>query len=260
MRYAFLLIGFGVLGVCWVPPAQGAEGELPPGADLRPIFQQYDLASRRQGARPTCSVFTVAGAIEFAAAKREGHGTRLSVEFLNWAANAACRETNDGGFFSDLWKGYAAYGISTEAEMPYRDKFRPVVPPEAGAVADAKTRLNLGLQLHWIKEWNVNTGLTQSHVASIKRTLSEGWPVCGGFRWPKQAMWEKDVLQMCASNTVYDGHSVLLVGYRDEAAQDGGGVFIFRNTSGKGRDGFMPYAYARAYMNDAVWVGAEAKK
>jgi len=26
------------------------------------------------------------------------------------------------------------------------------------AMADAKTRLGLGLRLHWIKEWNVNTG------------------------------------------------------------------------------------------------------
>jgi C1A family cysteine protease len=62
---------------------------------------------------------------------------------------------------------------------------------------------------------------------------------------------------MCPSNAVRDGHSVLLAGYRDDAAQPGGGVFIFRNTSREGRDGFMPYAYARLYMNDAVWVDFE---
>jgi C1A family cysteine protease len=68
------------------------------------------------------------------------------------------------------------------------------------------------------------------------------------------AQWTEDVLQMCPSNAVRDGHSVLLAGYRDDAAQPGGGVFIFRNTSHDGADGFMPYAYARLYMNDAVWV------
>jgi hypothetical protein len=52
---------------------------------------------------------------------------------------------------------------------------------------------------------------------------------------------------------------VLLVGYRDDSAQPGGGVFIFRNTSGAARDGFMPYIYARAYMNDAAWVDHEAR-
>ncbi|HEY5481198.1 MAG TPA: hypothetical protein VIL39_06945, partial [Verrucomicrobiae bacterium] len=68
-----------------------------------------------------------------------------------------------------------------------------------------------------------------------------------------------NVLQMCPSNAVRDGHSVLLVGYRDDAAQPGGGVFIFRNTSRSGQDGWMPYAYAREYMNDAVWVDFERR-
>jgi hypothetical protein len=117
----------------------------------------------------------------------------------------------------------------------------------------------LGLQLHWIKEWNVNTGLTDEHLAGIRRTLSEGWPVCGGFRWPKQAKWVDGVLQMCPSNAVYDGHSVLLVGYRDDARQPGGGVFMFRNTAGDGHDGSMPYAYAQAFMNDAAWVDYEGR-
>jgi len=31
-------------------------------------------------------------------------------------------------------------------------------------------------------------------------------------------------------------------------------VFVFRNTAGDGRDGSMPYAYAKAFMNDAAWV------
>ncbi len=47
---------------------------------------------------------------------------------------------------------------------------------------DARTRLSLGLRLHWIKEWDVNTGLTDAHIASIKQILSSGWPVAGGFR------------------------------------------------------------------------------
>lgn len=227
--------------------------------DLRPAFQQLGLERRQQGSRPTCSTFTVAGALEFAVAKRQGHGTRLSVEFLNWAANKACGDSADGGFFSDLWNGFANYGICAESDLAYQPKFDSSLQPSAAAMADAKTRLNLGLQLHWIKEWNVNTGLTEDHIAAIKHKLEEGWSVCGGFRWPKQERWEADVLQMCPSNAVRDGHSVLLVGYRDETAQPGGGVFIFRNTSRGGRDGFMPYAYAQAFMNDAVWVDYEAR-
>ncbi len=56
------------------------------------------------------------------------------------------------------------------------------------------TRLPLALRLEWIKEWNVNTGLTEAHLAAIKGTLAAGWPVCGGFRWPKEAQWVDGVL------------------------------------------------------------------
>lgn len=227
---------------------------LPKAVDLRPAFREWKLSARRQGARPTCSAFTVAGALEYAAAKREGRGTRLSVEFLNWAANAVRGDTNDGGFFSDLWRGFAAHGIAAEKDMPYQPQFDPARSPSAAALAEAKTRLDLGLRLHWIKKWNVHTGLTDDHLTRIKRTLSRGWPVCGGFRWPKQEQWVSDVLQMCPSNAVRDGHSVLLVGYRDGAAQPGGGVFLFRNSARNGWDGSMPYAFAEAYMNDAVWI------
>src|SRR5215467_6925020 len=48
--------------------------------DLRPTFESFGLVPRQQGARPTCSVFTMASAIEFAVAKRQGHTPRLSVE------------------------------------------------------------------------------------------------------------------------------------------------------------------------------------
>ena len=228
-------------------------------ADLRPEFQRWELGPRRQGGRPTCSTFTVASAIEFATAKRQRRGQRLSVEFLNWASNQACGDKEDGGFFSDLWRGFTTYGICTEEEMPYRAVFDPAQSPSAAAMADAKPRLGLGLRLHWIKEWDVKTGLADSQVTGIKHVLDQGWPVCGGFRWPKKAQWENDVLRMCPADAVYDGHSVVLVGYREESAAPGEGVFLFRNTAGEGRDAAMPYAYARAYMNDAVWVDYEVQ-
>ncbi len=227
---------------------------LPSSADLRTIFERQGLTPSLQRNRPTCSVFTVAGALEFAAAKRQGHTPRLSVEFLNWAANETCGDREDGGFFSDLWKGYEAFGVCAAEDCPYAPKFDPNFTPPPEALADAKTRLGLGMRINWIKEWDVRTGLTDAHLESIKRTLALGWPVCAGCRWPKQEKWADSVLQMCSADAVRDGHSVLLVGYRDDSTQPGGGVFIFRNTAGTGADGMMPYEYARAYVNDAVWI------
>ncbi len=232
-----------------------AEVKSPAAAvDLRPVFDQRGLARSLQGSRPTCSAFTVAGALEFAVARQEGQTPRLSVEFLNWASNQACGDKEDGGFFSDLWRGFSVHGICMAEKLPYQAVFDAARTPPPEALADARTRLDYGLRLNWIKEWNVNTGLTEAHILAIKRTLSEGWPVCGGFRWPKAERWVEDVLQMFPAEAVRDGHSVLLVGYRDDAQQPGGGVFIFRNTAKAGRDGYMPYGYARDYMNDAVWI------
>lgn len=230
------------------------QNNLPAAVDLRPQLAEFKLAKRQQGSRPTCSVFTMVCAIEFAVAKSQGHTPRLSVEFLNWAANKVSGDNNDGGFFSDLWQGFQAYGICSEEIMPYRGVFDANLTPAAVALDDARSRLYLNLRLSWIKEWDVTTGLTPEQYLGIKRTLAKGWPVCAGLRWPKQERWIDGVLQMCPADAVRDGHSVLLIGYRDDAGQPGGGVFIFRNTAGGGDDGMMPYAYAQAYTNDAAWI------
>jgi hypothetical protein len=217
-------------------------------------MSEWGLGPRQQGGRPTCSVFVVATAVEFAEASRQRQGRRLSVEFLNWAANQVTGHAEDGAFFSDLWRGFVAHGVCVEEEMPYASQFRPQVQPSSDAVQAAKAMLERGLRLHWIKEWNVTNGLTGEQLVKIKSTLTRGWPVGGGLRWPKQERWEHGVLQMCPPEAVRDGHSVLLVGYRDGPSQLGGGVFMFRNTSGSGQDGSMPYGYARMYMNDAFWI------
>jgi len=227
--------------------------------DLRPKLEGWGLKARNQGSRPTCSVFTFTGALEFAVAKAQGRGERLSVEYLNWAANQTRRNARDGGFFSEMWAGFAAYGISTENELPYQSEFNPNNAPSAEVQTNAKTKMSLGLQLHWIKAWDVKTGLSKTEFANIKQTLARGWPVCAGMRWPKKEIRNGDQLQVCPPEDVFDGHSVLLVGYRDDASQPGGGVFIFRNTNRDGRDGYLPYDYARSYINDALWIGANPR-
>jgi len=237
-------------------PRETAEnaGAEPPSIDLRPSFQEWSLDPRVQGNRGTCSVFVFTEALEYAVASKRGGATRLSVEFLNWAAHKATQNLDDGGFFSDLWRGYATYGICPEKEMPYLDHFDRALHPSPRALAAAKAIRDLALRVHWIKEWNPNHGLSLPQLAEVKRTLQRRWPVCGGFLWPKQERWENGVLKMCPRDQVRDGHSVLLVGFRDDPAQPGGGVVLIRNSSGKSRDGLLSYEYLRTYMNDAVWI------
>lgn len=225
------------------------------GVDLRPVFRELGLSTRAQGARGTCSVFTVTRAIEYALGKQQCRESRLSIEFLNWASNRAIRERRDGGFFSDLWKGFERYGICNEEEMSYTADFDSDSRPSYAALAQAGQVRKAGLQLHWIKPWDPNRGLNDEQFTAIKETLRNGWPVCGGFLWPQKAEWTNGVLQMASRDNVRDGHSVLLVGFRNDPRQPGGGVFLIQNTSKGPRDGAMSYEYVRAYMNDAARIG-----
>lgn len=242
--------------------AAGEESDIPPipaKIDLRPLFDKKGLVTRAQGSRGTCSVFAVAAAMEFALARDDCSSPALSVEFLNWASNAVTREQIDGSFFSDLWKGFESFGVCDESDLPYRDTFDPELKPDPITIERAAARKNAGLKLHWIKLWDVNTGLTDAEFTEIKRILSQKRPVCGGLRWPKQEQWTEGLLKIAPPEEVFDGHSVLLVGFRDDPSLPGGGVFLIRN-SGRGlRDACLSYEYARAYMNDAIWIERESR-
>jgi hypothetical protein len=240
-------------------PASAAESAKPPevlaqSVDLRPAFGKWGLPLRQQGARGTCSVFTMTGAIEYALAEQRGTGTVLSVEFLNWAAHQGKANPGDGGYFSDLWTGYEQFGICAETNLAYRPAFDPALRPDEQALAAAREIRRVNLRLEWIKSWEVKTGLTDEQFLNLQRTLAAGWPVCAGFRWPKHEVWHEQILQMVPAVDVFDGHSILLVGYREDQAQPGGGVFLIRNTGGGAVDGAVPFEYVRAYVNDAASV------
>ena len=226
----------------------------PDSVNLNPRFRHWGLPTRSQGDRGTCSVFTVVGVLEYALASQKGKGEILSIEFLNWPAHKAADRNVDGAFFSELWDGYMKYGICAEIDMPYLPEFDPDLQPSATCLENAKKSQSVPLTLHWIKEWDVSTGLTDEHLEEIKLTLSRQFPVCGGFRWPKEARWEEGLLQMCPASGVFDGHSIVLSGYRDDPGQPGGGIFIIRNSGGESREGYISYEYAKAYMNDAAWI------
>ncbi|MGA7701717.1 MAG: C1 family peptidase [Thermoguttaceae bacterium] len=258
------LIAARGIAPCWADepskaktsPAAGKKPDERQSVDLRPLFQQWKLDARSQGGRGTCSVFALNAVIEYAVATKQQRGTRLSVEFLNWASNATAGAATDGGCFSKLWAGCAAHAVCPEADMPYADNFDPARKPNKKAIAAAAKIRALGLRLHWIKQWDSSHGASDEQIAEIKRTLRRRWPVCGGFLWPKNEghWWKSGVLQKCPRRAVMDGHSIVLVGFRDDPTQPGGGVFLIRNSAGPSRDGMMTYDYVRAYLNDAAWI------
>lgn len=220
------------------PKEATAPASLPSEVDLRSEFTRYGFEPRNQGKRNTCSVFTTAWAIEFALARHESKAIPLSVEYLNWTANQVIgnRTRDRGQFFHDLLKGYHRYGICPERDMPYADRFDPELQPSEQARKRAESIRAKDLRITWINPWRPKPGLTDEQVRKIKEQLARGWPVAAG-----------------------SSHSRLLVGYRDDSQQPGGGVFLTKD-SGIGRYAEVSYQWAKENIGDVFWVEAAAEE
>ena len=42
------------------------------------------------------------------------------------------------------------------------------------------TTRRLSFQMHWIRPWSKESGLTDKQFAEIRQTLAKGWPLCAG--------------------------------------------------------------------------------
>ncbi|MGL6196346.1 MAG: C1 family peptidase, partial [Thermoguttaceae bacterium] len=262
-RYNFRAIFDAADFVKNVGSAVSTEETLPASADLTPLFEKYGLTLRDQGTRETCSVFTIVGAVEFAVGKIQGKTEHLSVDYANWAKNQHARRPGDGGFFNDTWRGVRNLGICPEKDLPYSSEYDANLNPSEECVAKGKKLIEENkLELNWIKRWNPKTGLTENEFTEIKRAIHNGSPVCVGLRWSHSRVIENGVMLAVPAEKVYDGHSILFVGYKDtenesgEGMDDstGGGYFIFRNTNNPNHEEKMSYEYAKEFANDAVFI------
>ncbi len=224
------------------------------GGDLAPRMRAWGLPLKAQGPRGTCSVFAITAAIEYAVARRNACGAPLSEQFLNWAAHQASGEAGDGGFFSDIWAGFQAYGVCAQALAPYSETYDPDYRPTTEALRQAAALRGKPFAFHWIKEWDVETGLTDEHVAAVGACLLAGWPVCAGMRWPREAPWRDGVLRAPDDADVYDGHSVLVTGIATDSLDAVGSLWWLKDSAAGGCARAVPVSYARRYVNDLAWV------
>jgi hypothetical protein len=230
-----------LLGLLCIPlAAQGEPAEsrpvepaLPLAVDLRAEFDRLGIGPRSQGARPTCSVFTVVSTLELALARVRGEGLRLSPEFANRAKNLVTRRVHDGGFFHDILAGLAREGIVRESAMPYARRFDPEAKPAVAAELLAKEAAGLRAQIgqrlavRWIKPWSASQkGLDAAQFDAVRRVLANGLAVATGM-----------------------AHSRTLVGYRDDEHAPGGGMFLTLD-SGLGRYAEVSYEFVRTELFD----------
>ncbi len=230
--------------------------------DLRPAFHRLGLLPKNQGHRDTCSLFAITALAEFELSLvNPSNASPLSPEYLVWAANEATGLDRDSAMFYEALCGLRKFGLCMDRLYPYSLEPGPVASPSREAIKDGKTRTQW--KERWIKRWDVNGGLDQDQVAMTKQELASGHPVAVGLRWPKDPKMSKDLVFNTPPNEeVFDGHSVLFVGYRNEPDLPGGGVFIFRNSAGTawGEKGHahLSYEYVMKYANSAVGLRASS--
>jgi len=247
---------FALLALACSALAQ-APDSLPDRVTLIPDFEKFGLTPRAQGNRDTCSLFAITALAEFECARstRPPH-VRLAEEFLIWAAKAATAHKQDQAMFYEAVHGLNTYGICSTEQMPYAKTTDANRKPSAAALADGKERSGRW-QVNWIKRWDVKRPLTAGELQAIEKAIASGHPVACGLRWPKN-LGGSDLLAVPAPDKVFDGHSIVLVGYENNAKENGGGVFRFRNSDGPGWGdqgyGRLSYAYVRTYANDALWL------
>ena len=245
-----------------------------PEVDLRPEIERLGLAIRDQGAnRGTCSVFATTFLIEYQAARtKKMKNLDLSEEYLNWAKNRANKTNFDGGFFTDIIRGYQEFGMVPIKDMPYQAAFHPNHPD-----TPTKPEIAAGKQFErfpftFIKQWDNQKGMSEKELEATKAALSAGHPVATGIWWlqnfetvtiervpllkeyPRKDSSNGDP----SKNPMFDGHSIDLVGFHEGKEFPGGGYFIFRNSFGPGFGhdgyGFVSFKYIRDYSNDAIRI------
>jgi hypothetical protein len=207
-------------------------------ADLRAELRERGLRPVWQGRRGTCSVFTTTSALEFAFSRCLGKNVRLSVEYLNWAANQATGHATDGQYFHNCLAGFAKYGICYNADMSYARRFDAERAPSPKAIADARqlrATADKAIRVDWIKRLWPRRKMTDGQFHEIRAVLAMGWPVAAGA-----------------------SHSRLLVGFRDDPKEPGGGIFIDKD-SGTGSYRQVTYQFVKRNVADVFWVEALAQ-
>lgn len=200
-------------------------------------------ATKDQGRRPTCLAFAVTAVHELARAGSGNVGEDLSEEALYWGCKRTDGDLQAGSRFSSAETALRGWGQPLEEVWPYdatHDDSKDLArPPSAGRAG-------------WFKHRLRRVGVDE---AALKAELNAGRVVAVGIRLSQGFMFSRDgvIPPPASGDLVLGSHAVTLVGY-DDAHPSGNGVFVFRNSWGRGWGdggyGYLAYSYL-ARMFDA---------
>jgi hypothetical protein len=200
--------------------------EFKPEVDLRPIFVEYSLYLKNQGARPSCSVFAIVSALEYEYARQYGLNEQFSEEFLIWAFRRAYpgKPVNDGYNFGQLIEVLRSTGIARRSVVP--DSFASYLKdqnPPAAAIEDAAAR-----RTYHVVPFDPDDKLLLTRVVAALNTQT---PVILGIKWPPSTVVDRSNLLKDQPPQNGPAHAVTLVGYTSDGTPESL-VFIYRNSYG----------------------------
>ena len=237
-----------VLLICGNAVAE--QPALPHKISLLAEFELFGLTPLAQGNRDVCSLFAITAVAEF---ERDRHAKnpqpRLSEEYLIWAAKEAVGKSGDQAMFYEAVLGLDHLGICPSELMPYTKEPGHHAKPSQRRLSRVGNSDIAGVPCG-SRRWSVDAKLTEPEHLEIKRALAAGHPVACGLRWPNK-LQGSELLKVPPPQAVFDGHSIVLVGFEDDPKQPGGGAFQFRNSDGPnwGERGYglISYGYVRAF-------------
>jgi len=236
--------------------------------DLRPRFHELDLHVKRQGLRPSCSVFAVVSALEYQAASGGREATRFSEDYLIWAtrkslglptgaaateagAEAAGTARADLGFsLLEVVQALRTYGAARYEQMPntYGTGMDAIAEPGPATIEDARENSRVAADLIPGRD-------RKTRVHNIIHALNARVPVVAGLAWPHYETLMSAPILHGQTPREGAGHAVTLVGYRRKEPA-GETLFIFRNSWGNqwgvGGYGYVSRAYLEEHLQSAV--------
>lgn len=256
-------------------PSKGESSErVPRGTkalvDFRPTLKDRGIHPKNQGSQPSCTVFSIVGALEceFARDPRKRHLGPLSEDFLIWATIAyhnkdarALRRTLkslpnkdfDTGFtLFEVLMALSQYGVVPRSKLRYKEpKSGEDLPdPTASTLADAKRNNN-------IRAYSIEGDTKSQQIDQIIETLNAGHAVVLGLRWPGyHSLVGTDTL---SNQPAKMQHAVTLVGFENPSGAKTDMRFIFRNSWGTdwGDEGYgyITHDYLEKNLLAALFLG-----
>jgi C1A family cysteine protease len=218
--------------------------KLPRSASLR---SSTALVVEDQGDLGSCVANASTSAREFAEVKHGRPLIQLSRRYV-YDEGRMLEGTplleDSGMVVRDAMKVLAKMGVPSEASYPYSTLLSSAAPPASLATEAAKHK--------------IATYYKCPTLMTIKASISQGYPVVGGFEVPPGMMTEACALSGAVplfgvGEAPEGGHSVLFVGYDDMVQR-----LCFMNSWGVGWGdlgfGYLPYSYVLQGLADDFWT------